>query len=177
MVFKPGQSGNPAGREPYSKVIGRMKPEDFKTAGDVRGLDLVASIAAFAETPLQLKAQCGSILAQYQEPKPVRKISRPFDLPVSQSVEEATAAIAKIGTLAAAGAIGLDEAGDLVRFQEAYVQSLTDTDTEREVAEWRATLEKILTTGDYGVRVRAGLPALPGTNIIGLATDNGGDGE
>jgi hypothetical protein len=49
-------------------------------------------------------------------------------------VEQATAAIAQIGALAAAGKIGLDEANDLVGHQKAFIEARVGTEIENHLA-------------------------------------------
>ena len=79
--------------------------------GDTDPLDLLSAIVTKADAPLELRVQAASILAPYQHARCTsRYITHKIDLPVAETVEQATACIAQIGALAAAGKIALDEA-------------------------------------------------------------------
>ena len=78
-----------------------------------------------------LRITAASVLMPYRHSRmTARKISTPIDLPVPETVEQATANIAKISIMAAAGKIGLDEANDLVGYQRAYIEAHVGLDVE-----------------------------------------------
>jgi hypothetical protein len=165
MPFQPGQSGNPKGR-PKQQVT-RVKVLGLQSKGDVDSLDFLATVVGSEEfeTPLRITAAIG--LAPYQHARVTkRKISKPIDLPASTNVEQATAAIAKIAALAAAGELALDEANDLINHQKAFIESKVGSDLETQVTALKDTLQRLGDSGTpFGITVLEGLPPLPGTNI------------
>src|SRR5262249_33692002 len=143
MTFKPGESGNPRGRvlgsrnRPKTNLVLRL----LKDRVDTDPLDLLSAVVTKADAPLELRIQCAGLLAPYQHARcTTRYIKRKIKPPVVPTVEEATDCIARIGALAAAGKLGLDEATDLVNMQRAFIESKTATDVERRVLEIEAAL-------------------------------------
>jgi hypothetical protein len=161
MPFKPGVSGNPAGRAPMRKVMRNLAP---KNAKDIRGLNLVASIADHKLAPLQMRLQAGSILAQYQETKPGERIGRDLQLPEATSVDVAARNIARIGAEAAADRLPPDLATKLISHQQSYIDAKVNLDTEARLAVIEAALERISPSAE--IAVEGGLPPLPGVDII-----------
>ena len=109
-----------------------------------------------ADAPLELRVQAASILAPYQHARCTsRYITHKIDLPVAETVEQATACIAQIGALAAAGKIALDEANDLVGYQKAFIEAKIGTDLEQRIA----VIEQALQNANInlGVTVAGGL--------------------
>jgi len=163
MPYKPGESGNPRGRVPGS----RNRPKTnlvlrlLKDRADTDPLDLLSAVVTRADAPLELRVQCAGLLAPYQHARcTTRYIKHKIKLPVVSTVEEATDCIARIGVLAAAGKLGLDEATDLVNMQRAFIESKTATDVERRVLEIEAALANA--NLNLGVTVAGGLPCPPG---------------
>jgi len=106
MGFQPGQSGNIAGRPPKGYgTQGRLRAGDIKSAKNVNGLDLIASIAACARFAVATRLQAAINLAQWQNLKPSEKVGRDLGLPEPTTVEQATANLARIATEAAADRI------------------------------------------------------------------------
>jgi hypothetical protein len=161
MVFKPGRSGNPAGRRPMRQILRNLAP---KKANEIRGLDLVASVADHTSAPLQMRLQAGTILAQYQELRPAERIGRDLGLPVATSVEIATQNIAKIGAEAAADRLSADIAAKLISHQQSYIEARVACDIEAAVANFEAAIERLPPPVD--VKVEGGLPDLPGSSIL-----------
>jgi hypothetical protein len=188
MPFKPGHSGNPRGRPPRGALTKLKLHEQAERAaqGELDSLVVLSRVASSDEVDLPLRVTAAGLLAPYQHARVTkRKISKPIDLPESTTVEMATAAIAKIASLAAAGELALDEANDLINHQKAFIESKVGSDLEAQVAILKDTLEKL---GEgavpFGITILDGLPVLPGTNIEmpRLArpplehSPNGGDG-
>ena len=166
MPWAPGQSGNPKGRK-----VGWRKPKERITIkqaaarGDADALDFLSKIVADNRAGTPFRLQAAIALAPYQHARvTARFIREEIDLPVSTSVEQATETIAKIGALAAAGKIGLDEANDLVSYQGAFIESKLGTETEQRLAAIEQALARAAPTFD--VTVVGGLPNLPGSSTI-----------
>jgi len=162
MVFRPGQSGNPAGAR---KGVKRKPPpivmRILKERNDTDPLLLLSTIVTTADAPLQLRAQCAIAMAPYLYPRvTARPITKPFDLPVVETVEDATAAIAKIGSLAARGVIGLDEASDLVKIQQAFIDAKVGMGIEAQLKVIEDTLARANIVP--GITVSGGLGTPPG---------------
>jgi hypothetical protein len=140
------------------------EPNNFKL---LDSLEVLARVASNDGVELSLRVTAAGLLAPYQHARVTRrKISKPLELPVCETVEQATAAIAKIAALAAAGEIALDEANDLINHQKAFIESKVGSDLEAQVAILKDTLQKLGEgTVPFGITVLEGLPALPGTNI------------
>jgi hypothetical protein len=161
MPFKPGQSGNPAGRPKVHRILRHLP---LRIADEVKGIDLVASIAAFVGAPLQMRLQAGSILAMYQEPKLGERIGRDLQLPEADSVETATQNIAKIGAEAAADRLPPDLASKLISHQQAYIDACVSHETVVRLAAIEAAIERLPPPAE--VLVEGGLPDLPGSSIL-----------
>jgi len=115
--------------------------------------------------PVHLRLQAAGLLASYQHARCIsRYITKPLDMPVSETVEQATAAIARICSQAAADEIGLDEASDLVGFQKAFIDARVANDTELRLAALERTLESI--SPPVTIEVVGGLPVMPGTEDL-----------
>jgi Family of unknown function (DUF5681) len=159
MTFKPGQSGNPRGRVPGSR--NRKKTSlvlrIMRGRGDTDPLDLLSAIVTKADAPLELRVQAASILAPYRHARCMsRYITHKIDLPVVDTVEQATACIARIGSLAAAGKIALDEANDLIGYQKAFIEAKIGTDLEQRMLAIEQALQNA--NINLGVTVEGGLP-------------------
>jgi hypothetical protein len=163
MVFKPGQSGNPAGRS-----IGRRSMQEnlyLRALNDPR--DPAEFLTAVMESPAAnpaLRIHAAAILMPFKYGRvTTRHISKPVEIPAPQSIEQANENIATIGALAAAKYIGLDEANDLIGYQKAYIEARATTDIEeRLVAVENALRER---SPIVEVKVDSDLPPLPGTQI------------
>jgi hypothetical protein len=162
MGYKPGQSGNPLGRAPGS----RNKPKTalvlrlLKDRKDTDPLDLLSAVVTKADAPLELRVQCAGLLAPYQHARCTsRFISRKIELPEVETVEQATACIARIASLAAAGKLALDEANDLISHQKSFIEARIGCDLEQRVL----VIEAALATANIALPVTTvgGLPPLP----------------
>jgi hypothetical protein len=167
MTFQPGTSGNPKGRpaahlsDSHSREL-RLKAEDLKKGG-IDTLVFLAGLVAADELPATLRMQAAGLILPYQHARAARFIGKPVELPVVTNAAEATAAIAQISTLAAAGTIGLDEANDLVAHQKAFIEARVALDTEQQLAELKQLVERLssINAAAIGVTVTGGLPDLP----------------
>ena len=188
MVFKPGQSGNPAGRAPGTrnrKTLAAEQAVEVAATKDKNGRDVVdprdlTSIVSCAETNVALQITAATALLPYLYlRKTARSIDRAFDLPVPATVEHATENIAKISTLAAAGKVGLDEVNDLVGYQRAFIEAKVGLDIEGQMLELRQIVEKLsVSARPVDAVVVGGLPPLPGTRIsLPNLSGNGDDPE
>jgi hypothetical protein len=177
MVFKPGQSGNPGGRKPGTRNHKTLAAEQAIAAGNVGGQnghkavdpqDLLASIVACAETNLALRMQAALGLMPFLHArKSTRYIDHAIDLPPPTSVEEATANIARIASLAAAKTIGLDEANDLVGLQKSYIEAKIGTDAEAQLAALKQALRDHPNLA-FDLTVVGGLPTMPGLEGVSM---------
>jgi hypothetical protein len=156
--WKPGQSGNPKGC-PKGKTHASTLAlrERLSRKGD--SLAFLAETMAASEAPLPLRVSAAVGLLRYQHAPAARVLSRKIDLPAPTTVAEATANIAKIGTLAAARKIGLDEAADLVNVMRAFIESVVATDLEQRMLTIEAALQQA-NIALPGVTVVGGLPPL-----------------
>jgi hypothetical protein len=191
MPFRPGQSGNPAGRKPGAlgkKTLALAeKPIEVATTRGKNGrkvadsLELLSQIVARTEVNLALRISAASALAPYQHVrKSTRYIDRVLDLPCPTSVEEATANIARLGTLAAAKTIALDEMNDLIGAQKAFIEAKIGSNVEAQMAELRQMIERLQGSAARTIdaTVVGGLGPLPGTNItMPILANGGGEGE
>jgi hypothetical protein len=156
-------SGNLAGRPPQKP--GEKRPHRKKIelvitpgGGDVDELDLLSAIVSHPDIDVRTRMGAASALARYRHPPAPRKISKPVDIPASETVEQATLSIGKIASLAAAGEIGLDEGGDLVKFFEAFITARTEQDLEARLRLVEDLLER--DPPPAMVEVSGGLPPL-----------------
>ena len=133
-MWKLGESGNRAGRPKGAKGLKTLAKEydavaakaaAAKTDAEANGtkVDLLAFLSTVAtdvglNVAVRIQA-AGMALPFLYAKKTARYLSSAIKLPQPKSVEDATANIAKISTLAAAGKIGLDEANDLVGLQKS----------------------------------------------------------
>jgi len=166
MVFEPGQSGNPRGRQPGSrKRPSALVLRILEERKDTDPLALLSTIVTCAEAPLELRLQAAGMLAPYKHSRNLaRYIRHKIDLPIVEIVEQATACIARIGALAAAGKIALDEANDLVGYQKAFIEAKIGTDLEQRML----VIEQALQNANInlGVTVSGGLLVLPGCEDV-----------
>jgi hypothetical protein len=180
MPWKPGQSGNPIGpKRGQRKYRPTISLKQLKERGDVDALDFLSAIVSDDKAGTPFRIQCAGLLLPFQHARvTARFIREEIDLPVSTTVEQATEAIARIGSLAAAGKIGLDEANDLVAFQKAFIDGRVGTDLEAQIAELRETVQKLSASSRaLDVTVLGGLPSIPGTRIempVLRGPENGG---
>jgi hypothetical protein len=153
MVFQPGQSGNPKGRrpKPKRKFILVVTPG----GGDIDECDFLSCLVSHPDADLHMRMTAAGMLARLRP----RKVSQPVDLPVVETIEQATACIAEIARRAAAGTLGLDEARDLIDYQRAFIEAKIGTDTEQRIAAIEEVLEKANLA--FGISVSGGMPELP----------------
>lgn len=176
-MWRPGQSGNPAGRKSGTRNKKTLalaeNPIEAPTTKLKNGrkiadpLALLSSIVARAEVNLALRISAASALAPFlHSRKASRYIDHAIDLPVPTTVEEATTNIAKLASLAAAKTIALDEMNDLIGAQKAYIDAKSDTDNERRLANIEQLLRQHPQLTAIDIEVVGGLGPLPGTSIL-----------
>ena len=179
MPFKPGQSGNPKGRRP--KIKKKILLSVTVGGGPVDELDLLSAIVSHPEIDPHTRMQAAGLLAPYRHGKMTRFVEEPVDVPVSATVEEATAAIAQISALARAKRISLETANDLISQEKSFIEAKVGLDIEGQMLELRQIVEKLSASArPVDAVVIGGLPRLPGTAIDMPALNrpaNGGEGE
>jgi hypothetical protein len=159
MVWKPGESGNPRGRERGSRNV-RTRAVLAKVNGISDAVAWLGELVGDINAPLAIRCSAAIGLARYQHSPAPRYLSHKIDLPAPQTIADATRNIAAIATLAAKRRIGLDEATDLANLQRAYIESVVATDLEQRMI----TIEQALQQANIalpGVTVVGGLPSLP----------------
>ena len=156
--WKPGQSGNPAGKPkgPNGSTLALRE----KLKGKWDSLAFLAETMAASEAALTLRVSAAIGLARYQHSPAPRYLSHKIDLPAPQTIADATRNIATIGTLAAKRRIGLDEATDLANLQRAFIESTVATDLEQRMLTIEAALQQANIVLP-GITVVGGLPSLP----------------
>jgi hypothetical protein len=143
----------------------KLEKGDFKTAAEVKGIDLVATIAAFKDTPLQTKLTAAIALALHQEIKPTEKVDPELaSLGEPTDAHEALAQMSKIIQSATAGKTGLDAAQKLLSMRETLIDGhvgvnvMAELDTIRaEMDELRAKAAKLI---EAQTEISGGLPDL-----------------
>jgi Family of unknown function (DUF5681) len=187
MPFAPGQSGNAKGRRPgsknrktvYAEMAYRQLSDTTSLPTDLDPMVFLKSVVSHRQADAGLRVQASSVLMPYlHSRRTVRRVTEPVDLPVPASVQDATANLAKLSALAAAGAIGLDEAADLAGLQRSYIEARIGLDAEAQLAELRQLVQQLNASAGavFGVTIRGGMPRLPGT-AIDLPHRNGDDPE
>ena len=197
-MWKTGESGNKAGRPKGAKGLKTLAKEydavaakaaAAKTEAEANGatFDLLAFLSTVARdgglnVAVRIQA-AGMALPFLYAKKTARIIGNAIKLPQPKSVEEATANISKIATLAAAGKVGLDEANDLVGLQKSYIEAKIGVDTETQLAQLKQALRNHPNLA-FDLTVVGGLGPLPGTAIdmpprkLSVAADRGAfDGD
>lgn len=180
MVFKPGQSGNPQGRRP--KIKKKVLLAVSIGGGDVDELDLLSAIVSHPEIDPHMRMQAAGLLAPYRHAKMARWVEEAIDVPTSSTVEEATAAIARISSMARVKRISLETANDLISQEKSFIEAKVGLDIEGQMAELRQIVEKLSAASVHTVEatILGGLPSLPGTRISMPALSapvNGDDSE
>jgi hypothetical protein len=160
VTYKPGQSGNPAGRKPLKKILRNVPP---KFAKDFKAIDLVASIAQYDAVPLQQRAAAAMFVASYQELKPSERTIEDLQLPKPTSVAIATENIAEIAHAVTSGKLSPDMAPKVIAPQKDFIDAVVGSNLEQRLA----ALEQAAERNPLMVKtvVLGGLPKLPGTAI------------
>jgi hypothetical protein len=164
MVWKPGESGNPAGKQRRSNILRRLRPEDMKTPDDIRGLNIVASIANFAHATLQMRLTAGSILAQYQDLKPSERPIEDLNLPKPTTVEIATENIAAIAHAVTSGMLAPDVAPKIIAPQKDFIDAVVGSSVEQRLAALEAAAER--NPPKVKAVILGGLPRPPGSDVL-----------
>jgi hypothetical protein len=121
---------------------------------------LVASIAAFAAVPLQQRLQAAMYVASVQEIKAADRVGRDLQLPLADSVEQATANLAKIACEAAADGITPAVARDLADLQQRFIDAKTGQDVEARLEALEAALARFRPA--IPIVVESSMPTMPG---------------
>jgi len=126
--FKPGQSGNPAGKAKGTRHKITLAIEALLD-GQAEKLTQKAIDLAMAGDITALRL-CMDRLAPVRRDRPVT-----FDLPVIESVEDLTKATKAILVAVASGELTPSEAAELGKLLDAHVRALEVTDLNRRLQE------------------------------------------
>jgi hypothetical protein len=157
-----------------------LRAGDIKSAKNVNGLDLIASIAACARFAVATRLQAAINLAQWQNLKPSEKVGRDLGLPEPTTVEIATKNLALIATAAAGDKITPSVARDLADLQQRFIDARTGQDVERRLEQLEEALARFRPA--IPIVVESSLGPLPGTSIalpetLAVSTDGPRDHE
>jgi hypothetical protein len=150
------------------------------------GLDpavYLQTVVSHRKAPASLRIQAAAVLMPYRHSRMTARYMRtPIDLPPPATVEEATTNIGKIGALAAAGKLGLDEANDLAGLQKSYIEAKVGLDIESQMVELRQIVEKLSASArPVEAMISGGLPVPPGWEGVKMPAlsppVNGGESE
>jgi hypothetical protein len=163
MVFKPGQSGNPAGKKPLKKILRSLNGIDPNT---VRGLGLVAAIANRTSIPAQTRLTAASTLAMHQEVKAADRIDPALAvLGEPTTAQEALDQMAKIMASATAGRTGAEAAQKLMAMRETFIAAHVGVHVEMEFAAIQEELDRMRAANakiiEEQSEIIGGLPDLP----------------
>jgi hypothetical protein len=191
MPFMPGQSGNPRGKRPGARNVRTVLAlqaiaadraaleKDRSDHPTLDPLDFLLSVGSHPGLDMVLRAQ--AMIAALRET--ARTIRHKIRIPEPTTVQQATANIAKISTLAAAGRISLSEAEALANLQRTFVEATIGLNAEGEMAALREDVERISASVARTVEatVIGGLPVPRGFEWVKMPVlgppANGGDPE
>jgi Family of unknown function (DUF5681) len=122
--FKPGQSGNPAGKRPGTRHRATMLAERLLD-GEVEAMVCTAIEKAKQGDMVALRLCLDRILPPRRD-RPVH-----FSIPALHSAQDASKAMAAITTAVACGELTPAEAAGLSRVIETYVKALETSEIER----------------------------------------------
>jgi hypothetical protein len=122
--FKPGQSGNPAGKRPGTRHRATMLAERL-IDGEVEAMVRMAIEKAKQGDMVALRLCLDRILPPRRD-RPVH-----FSIPALNSADDGSRAMAAIATAVASGDLTPSEAAELSRVVEAFVQVLQISEIER----------------------------------------------
>jgi hypothetical protein len=176
MVFQPGQSGNPSGYKKNTRRKGNAEIfHEIKNRGYLDPLLTLAKIQHESQNE-GIRASAAASLAPYTHPKlqsiPVpRFISTPIEIPVFQTITDASTFLAKVTTLVGRGELDLDFGKELSAMASAWI----DAKKASEFEERLLIVEQSVGIQSPGLAVTGGLPRLPGTAVIMPDVVNGHD--
>jgi Family of unknown function (DUF5681) len=122
--FKPGQSGNPAGKRPGTRHRATMLAERLLD-GEVEAMVCTAVEKAKQGDMVALRLCLDRILPPRRD-RPVH-----FSIPALNSAEDASKVMGAITTAVACGELTPAEAAELSRVIEAYVKAIEMSEIER----------------------------------------------
>jgi hypothetical protein len=122
--FKPGQSGNPAGKPPGTRHRATMLAERLLD-GEAEAMVRTAMEKAKQGDMIALRLCLDRILPPRRD-RPVH-----FSIPALHSAQDASKAMAAITTAVACGELTPAEAAELSRVIETYVKALETSEIER----------------------------------------------
>ena len=168
MGFKPGQSGNPAGRRPGlrpSKNAGDLLVIRVQNERDPK--EFLEKVMSGQVVPLQIRAQAAGLLMPFCYARVTdRPISNPLRLPEASTPQQAKANIVMIKACMADGRCGLEEGERLIDAELKFI----DAHVAVEMATDLATAQRFMREHPPVLDVTAsgGLPGFgpPGTDII-----------
>jgi hypothetical protein len=187
VVWKPGQTGNPAGRPRKYPVDGKypapppgVDPKDFygmaayrdeyRNIAEAHGLEdpvlYQHKLLQDNSLPVGLRATIAAAISPYYRPKlglqsPPRMVEIQVEVPDFKTVEEAEAFLNKIASLVGSGELSLSTGLDLSALVRNWISA------KHQAAELE--LKRLNATQDIGpqtIRIEGGLPELPGTEVI-----------
>jgi hypothetical protein len=158
MVWKEGESGNPAGRKRGSKNA-RTRAVIEKINGQTDSLVLLADTCASSEAPLAIRVQSAIGLARYQHAPAPRLLRNKIDLPEPRTIADATGNIGRIATLVAQRKLGVDEGNDLAAILGKWIEAKVSAELEERIIMIEVALAKA--NINLGIAVEGGLPDLP----------------
>jgi hypothetical protein len=142
-TFKPGQSGNPAGR-PLG-AVNKLTNEGRRIAGK-EGPAIIKKIAASASSG---DPHAQRLFMTFLYPR-LRLIDAPAGLPPMATVEEAAQRIAAISAKMEASELGVDEGQALIQGAQAYVEARKASELEAEVQALRETVARLTAIVEQG---------------------------
>jgi hypothetical protein len=158
MVWKQGESGNPAGRKRGSKNA-RQRDVIEKINDQTDSLILLAETCANSTAPLAIRVTAATALARYQYAPAPRLLKKRIDLPEPTTIADATANIGRIATLVAQRKLGVDEGNDLTAIFSKWIEAKVSAELEERIIMIEVALAKA--NINLGIAVAGGLPDLP----------------
>jgi hypothetical protein len=138
MVFQPGQAYNPNGRPLGSR--NKRTDEINKRCREAEHKDPIFALSESVTNTQDegLRISAAAALAPYvhskmQSTPTPRYIDNPVELEDPQTIDQANAQIAMLGTLLAKGEIDLDFQQALIASRRAWIESKTSTEIEARV--------------------------------------------
>jgi hypothetical protein len=143
----------------------------IKPADMVNAISFMRAVMRCPQAADGVRTRAGEALLRYENtPCTDRTVSRPLDLPRSDTIETALANAAEIKQRVLRGEMGIMEGEALVRMEEATARMIQDTVLERDfrVIEGTVASQSIVPK----TVVSGGMPRLPGCETM-LAPDVG----
>jgi hypothetical protein len=165
-MWEPGQSGNPKGRVPGTRIRRRNPIWDkLDEKGDIDPAEYLSSIVSDQSKSPELRSSCATALLPYKYPRiaalpPARYVTDPIPVPQFETIEQAQEFLALLSHKAGSGELELQSALDISTLVKNWIiskQSGIELDLKVATQINGATPEVI--------RIEGGLPQLPGAQI------------